>query len=86
MSVNLSMRQFNDDGPAREIETVLRETGMDPQLLELEITESMVMHNAERAVADAARDQGARRPARDRRLRHRLFVARASASASRSTR
>jgi diguanylate cyclase (GGDEF)-like protein/PAS domain S-box-containing protein len=50
MSVNLSMRQLNDEGLAREIETVLRETGMDPSLLELEITESMIMHNAERAV------------------------------------
>ena len=44
------MRQLNDEGLAREIETVLRETGMDPSLLELEITESMIMHNAERAV------------------------------------
>jgi EAL domain-containing protein (putative c-di-GMP-specific phosphodiesterase class I) len=50
MSVNLSMRQLNDEGLTREIETVLRETGMDPSLLELEITESMIMHNAERAV------------------------------------
>jgi diguanylate cyclase (GGDEF)-like protein/PAS domain S-box-containing protein len=50
MSVNLSMRQLNDEGLAREIENVLRETGMDPSLLELEITESMIMHNAERAV------------------------------------
>ena len=50
MSVNLSMRQLNDEGLAREIDSVLRETGMDPSLLELEITESMIMHNAERAV------------------------------------
>jgi diguanylate cyclase (GGDEF)-like protein/PAS domain S-box-containing protein len=50
MSVNLSMRQLNDEGLTREIETVLRETGMSPDLLELEVTESMIMHNAERAV------------------------------------
>jgi diguanylate cyclase (GGDEF)-like protein/PAS domain S-box-containing protein len=50
MCVNLSMRQLNDEGLAREIDTVLRETGMEPSLLELEITESMIMHNAERAV------------------------------------
>ena len=50
MCVNLSMRQLNDEGLAREIESVLRETGMDSSLLELEITESMIMHNAERAV------------------------------------
>jgi diguanylate cyclase (GGDEF)-like protein/PAS domain S-box-containing protein len=50
MSVNLSMRQLNDEGLVREIEAVLRDTGMDPGLLELEVTESMIMHNAERAV------------------------------------
>jgi EAL domain-containing protein (putative c-di-GMP-specific phosphodiesterase class I) len=50
MSVNLSMRQLNDEGLVREIESVLRDTCMDPELLEFEITESMIMHNAERAV------------------------------------
>jgi diguanylate cyclase (GGDEF)-like protein/PAS domain S-box-containing protein len=50
MSVNLSMRQLNDEGLVREIESVLRDTGMDPELLEFEITESMIMQNAERAV------------------------------------
>jgi diguanylate cyclase (GGDEF)-like protein/PAS domain S-box-containing protein len=50
MCVNLSMRQLNDEALAREIEAVLRDTGMDPSLLELEITESMIMHNADRAV------------------------------------
>ena len=44
------MRQLNDEGLVREIESVLRDTGMDPELLEFEITESMIMHNAERAV------------------------------------
>jgi diguanylate cyclase (GGDEF)-like protein/PAS domain S-box-containing protein len=50
MSVNLSMRQLNDDSLIPEIEKVLRETGMAPGLLELEVTESTIMHNAERAV------------------------------------
>jgi EAL domain-containing protein (putative c-di-GMP-specific phosphodiesterase class I) len=50
MSVNLSMRQLNDERLLSEIESVLRDTGMDPALLEFEITESMLMHNAERAV------------------------------------
>jgi diguanylate cyclase (GGDEF)-like protein/PAS domain S-box-containing protein len=50
MSVNLSMRQLNDEGLLREIQSVLEETGMDPELLELEVTESTIMHNAERAV------------------------------------
>jgi len=50
MSVNLSMRQLNDEGLVREIESVLSDTGMDPGLLEFEVTESMIMNNAERAV------------------------------------
>jgi diguanylate cyclase (GGDEF)-like protein/PAS domain S-box-containing protein len=50
MSVNLSMRQMHDEGLVREVESVLRDTGMDPELLELEVTESTIMHNAERAV------------------------------------
>ncbi len=50
MSVNLSMRQMNDEGLVREIESVLTDTGMEPAMLELEVTESTIMHNAERAV------------------------------------
>ncbi len=50
MSVNLSMRQLNDENLIPEIESVLRETGMGPGLLELEVTETTIMHNAERAV------------------------------------
>src|SRR5688572_13435676 len=50
LSVNLSMRQLNDEGLVREIETVLADTGLAPALLELEVTESSIMHDAERAV------------------------------------
>jgi len=50
LSVNLSMRQLNDEGLLSEIERVLAETGLAPELLELEVTESTIMHNAERAV------------------------------------
>ena len=50
MSVNLSMRQLSDENLVKEIAAVLEETGMDPKLLELEVTESMIMHNSERAV------------------------------------
>jgi predicted signal transduction protein with EAL and GGDEF domain len=50
MSVNLSMRQMNDEGLVREIDAVLRATGLDPSQLELEVTESAIMHNAARAV------------------------------------
>jgi diguanylate cyclase (GGDEF)-like protein/PAS domain S-box-containing protein len=62
MCVNLSMRQMNDEGLVREIQSVLAATGMDPSLLELEVTESTIMHNAERAVSvlNAIKDLGVR--------------------------
>jgi diguanylate cyclase (GGDEF)-like protein/PAS domain S-box-containing protein len=49
IAVNLSARQFARDELASAIMRVLRETGLDPRQLELEITESTVMHNADRA-------------------------------------
>ncbi len=43
MAVNLSGRQFKEDNIVEVIFTALRETGLDPQLLELELTESTLM-------------------------------------------
>ena len=51
VSVNLSARQFRQEGLVRTVSRVLEETRLDPQHLELELTESMVMHNVEAAVA-----------------------------------
>jgi diguanylate cyclase (GGDEF)-like protein len=51
VSVNLSARQFRKEGLVRAVSRILADTGLDPALLELEITESMVMHNAEVAIA-----------------------------------
>jgi diguanylate cyclase (GGDEF)-like protein len=45
MAVNLSLRQLTDDNLIDDIRTALNDSGMAPNLLELEITESMVMHN-----------------------------------------
>jgi len=50
VSVNLSPRQLNDPELVGEVRTVLAETGLKPNLLELEVTESSVMHNVERAL------------------------------------
>jgi len=50
IAVNLSPRQFADPGLLGDIDAALRESAMAPELLELEITESMVMHNVERAM------------------------------------
>ena len=51
VSVNLSARQFRQEGLVRTVSRVLAETGLEPAALEMEITESMVMHNAEAAIA-----------------------------------
>jgi diguanylate cyclase (GGDEF)-like protein len=43
MSVNLSARQFNQTHLLHSIKEILAKTGLDPQYLELELTESIVM-------------------------------------------
>ncbi len=45
ISVNLSARQFQDKEFTTVVERILRETGLDPRMLELEIVESMVMQD-----------------------------------------
>jgi diguanylate cyclase (GGDEF)-like protein len=50
MAVNLSLRQLMNDNLLDDIKNVLDETGLPPKLLELEITESMVMHNPSRFI------------------------------------
>ena len=51
MSVNLSPRQFRQDALFKSVARILSETGLRPEHLEMEITESMVMHNAEASIA-----------------------------------
>ena len=51
VSVNLSARQFRKDGLVRTVSRILEETGLEPAALEMELTESMVMHNVENAIA-----------------------------------
>jgi diguanylate cyclase (GGDEF)-like protein len=50
MSVNISPRQFAQHDLARDVERVLQETGVDPAMIKLEITESGTMGDPERAV------------------------------------
>jgi EAL domain-containing protein (putative c-di-GMP-specific phosphodiesterase class I) len=47
VAVNLSPRQFSDRELVSTVEAVLQETGFPPKLLDLEITESTAMQNAE---------------------------------------
>jgi diguanylate cyclase (GGDEF)-like protein/PAS domain S-box-containing protein len=48
ITVNLSARLFQEADLVHRVEQILRETGMPPELLDLEITESMAMGNVER--------------------------------------
>lgn len=50
MSINLSMRQFQCPKLVDLVKTVLEETGLDPWLLVLELTESCVMENLDATV------------------------------------
>lgn len=50
MAVNLSARQLRRADLAQRIAAILRETAFDPQHLELEITESTLMEDPDRAV------------------------------------
>jgi len=50
VSVNLSSQQFNQTGLLDGVIQVLEETGMEPGLLELELTESGIMRDPESAI------------------------------------
>jgi diguanylate cyclase (GGDEF)-like protein len=51
ISVNLSGKQFKQSDLVEQIKQILYQTKLDPQSLRLEITESIVMDNAETATA-----------------------------------
>jgi diguanylate cyclase (GGDEF)-like protein len=50
VSVNLSMRQFRQEALAGAVDDALRHSGLDPRLLEMELTESLVMQDTEIAI------------------------------------
>jgi len=50
VAVNLSARQFQLQNLVEVVSRILRETGLEPRWLELEITESVAMQNAEYTV------------------------------------
>jgi diguanylate cyclase (GGDEF)-like protein len=62
MAVNLSPRQFLDSNLLTDIDACLKESRMPARLLQLEVTESMVMQNVDRAirVLDAIQSRGVR--------------------------
>jgi diguanylate cyclase (GGDEF)-like protein len=50
MAVNLTTRQFYDEELPETLTAIFAETGMDPHLLELEITESLLIRDVDRAL------------------------------------
>lgn len=60
MAVNVSVRQFSQPGFPAQVKQVLRETKLPPDSLELEMTESLLMKQADNAVStlDALKRSG----------------------------
>jgi len=50
VAVNLSVRQFRQTNIADVISQILRDTGLDPRFLELEITESLILQNSDSVI------------------------------------
>jgi EAL domain-containing protein (putative c-di-GMP-specific phosphodiesterase class I) len=50
MAVNISALQFQQPAFCQQVKIIIQETGIDPQYLELELTESGIMKRAELAV------------------------------------
>lgn len=51
VSVNLSLRQFQQVNLVELVTNILKETGLEPQYLELEITESIAMYNEDHVIS-----------------------------------
>ncbi|WP_019894951.1 EAL domain-containing response regulator [Hydrogenovibrio halophilus] len=51
IGVNLSGRQFSHNDLIRQVQTLLTETGLPPRFLDLEITESLAMSNADHNIS-----------------------------------
>ncbi|MEA4856872.1 EAL and GGDEF domain-containing protein [Solidesulfovibrio sp.] len=55
VSVNVSCRQFVKDGLVEHVAQVLADTGLAPESLKLEITESVLMHDAQHTAQELTR-------------------------------
>ncbi len=78
VAVNVSARQLETDQFVSDVREAISHSRLQAQALTLEITETALMRQPRADRAAAARDQGARRARRDRRLRHRLLLLRPS--------
>ena len=57
VAVNVSSVQFGRDSFVEEVEAVLKKTGLEPKLLQLELTESVIVNGLDGAVATIRRLQ-----------------------------
>jgi diguanylate cyclase (GGDEF)-like protein len=55
MSVNISSRQFRSDTLVQTVASALQSSGLEPECLELELTESLLIDNTESAISIMAR-------------------------------
>ena len=83
VGVNVSARQLIDPDFERMVSRTLAETGLEPDGLVLEVTESSVMQNPEVTIPKLDRIVGTRRAALARRLRRGLLVAQPSPAPAR---
>ena len=83
MAVNVSAMEFREDAFLRSVFATISETGFDPRQLELELTESVLVKQAEFGGVNSAGSEGAGRAGGDRRFRHRLFEPELSAQVPR---
>lgn len=51
VAVNISARQFRQTDLVKTVAAILEETGLDARYLELEVTESAIMHNAQEVIS-----------------------------------
>jgi len=60
LSINLSARQLNSKSYLKELQSALNETGLDPKYLEIEITETHIMSDPDKAfkILKSIRDLG----------------------------
>ena len=76
VSVNINVRHLVQPSLTRAVTQALEATQLPPSTLTLELTESDVMQDIEKALSALAHAQGPWRAARARRFRYRLLVAR----------
>ena len=51
VAVNISARQFREEGLVSSVAEILKESGLDPRYVELEVTEGVIMHNVDEVIA-----------------------------------